>query len=283
MLAEHPLRNRGNDLKTKQGKRIACAQTLSIPQTGTVPYRRRLANGLEVQIPAIRAELALPDLLPLAWELTEQLLARHREALEPEGLEIRCRRGCDRCCHFLVGLCPPEAAYLARWIDALPRRTQAVLLQRLEDAAAPLRRQVRKEHSPSTPGRVALSLNRLLRLHQALPEQPCPFLHKGLCSIYLQRPLACREHVSTTGGLTCDSDAGASRLPASVFQALIEATALVEDKAEEIVPLPLLTGWFQRNRGRMERAYPSQKILDALLDALENQMPSDWVSDAPPA
>ncbi len=241
-------------------------------------YRRQLKNGLPLELRAIPPDIALWQITALAGDLCDRLLKLQLQTL-PAGLAgIRCRKGCDTCCHFLVGLTPPEAAWLDRWIRQLPDRLQRVLRQRLDDAASAIRALPAKHLGRA--GTIQIPVPDLLKLCRELPPTPCPFLHEGLCSIYLHRPLACREHVSLAGGKNCRSGS-ATPLPASTFRALLEASARMENRAEEIIPLPLLGSWARRNGSRCRRRVSTRKYLDALLDALDAQSPGDWVSDAP--
>lgn len=75
-----------------------------------------------------------------------------------------CRKGCSHCCHIEVLLPEQEAALIGKRIGVTPRQV---------------------------PGDT-----RAGDLHLNGYESPCPFLQKGLCSIYEHRPLVCRKHVS---------------------------------------------------------------------------------------
>jgi Fe-S-cluster containining protein len=99
--------------------------------------------------------------------LAEALLSR-----APAGA-VACKAGCDHCCHQPVGLTPPEA--LAIFAHLRQTLTSAEL------AAVALRLAQRE--------REARGLSSLERFS---PDQPCPFLERGQCSIYEVRPLACR-------------------------------------------------------------------------------------------
>jgi Fe-S-cluster containining protein len=246
--------------------------------TLSATYHRRLRNGLSVDLGPVPGEIALWQITAPAAELCDRLLKLQLQALPGDSASIRCRKGCDTCCHFLVGLTPPEAAALDRWICQLPERLQRVLRQRLDDAAAPLRTLLAKRLGRE--GTVRTRLVELLRLCRQLPPTPCPFLHEGLCSIYLQRPLACREHVSIEGGPGCQG--GAARpIQISTLRALLGASARMENRSEEVIPLPLLGSWALRNRTRCNQRISTRKFLDALVDALDAQMPGHWVSDGP--
>lgn len=77
---------------------------------------------------------------------------------------VPCSRGCDGCCHMPTMLIAEEAAVIARETGAQLATPAAWFAG--EDAEA----------SP----------------HKGVP---CTFLHNGACSIYAQRPMACRLHI----------------------------------------------------------------------------------------
>ncbi|WP_223306876.1 YkgJ family cysteine cluster protein [Acidithiobacillus ferrivorans] len=76
---------------------------------------------------------------------------------------VACRKGCAACCHMNVSITSLEAERLAK---ASGRRSEAL--------------STTVRHIP-----------------EEFSGTPCPFLdRKGVCSIYQDRPLACRKHAS---------------------------------------------------------------------------------------
>jgi Fe-S-cluster containining protein len=84
---------------------------------------------------------------------------------------INCRPGCSACCRHLT-IFPVEAAVLVKALQRLPL-TSVELLAELPDLTE---------------------------------EGPCPFLRKGLCRVYEDRPIICRTH-----GLPILTEAGGER------------------------------------------------------------------------
>jgi Fe-S-cluster containining protein len=245
-------------------------------RTGPTRYRRVLRSGLTVELADLPATMTLADLAGVARQLSDRVMSDFVAAEAARGRRARCQRRCDACCHYAVGLGVCEAAALADWIRALPTRPQAVLRQRLTDAAGPVAAALgRGGDCPE-----ALPTREAMALMADLPPRPCAFLHQGLCSIYLQRPLACREHVALIGQRPCRRWGGAAaEVETSVLQATVRAAARIEGRAAEIVPLPLVLAWAGRFADRLARTYCSKAMLDALLDELEAQLPADWVSE----
>ena len=73
---------------------------------------------------------------------------------------VACHAGCSACCHYPVSVYPLEA-------ELIEKRTGH-----------------RRRNPPIS--------------NDATPGSPCPFLIRGMCSIYNDRPWACRAHVSLT-------------------------------------------------------------------------------------
>lgn len=245
-------------------------------RTGPLTYRRVLRSGLAVEVADLPATMKPADLAPVARQLSDRVMADFVAAGEARGRRPRCGRRCDACCHYAVGLSVCEAAALADWLGALPGRCQAVLRQRLTDAAGP----VAEALGRCGEGVESLPTPRAMELMAGMAPRPCAFLHEGLCSIYLQRPLACREHLAMSDQGPCRLAGGsAAKLEASVLQAAMGAVARIEGRQPEVVPLPLVLAWAGQFADRLARTYCSKAMLDALLDELEAQLPADWVSE----
>lgn len=95
--------------------------------------------------------------------------------LAASGETLACRRGCAWCCHFRVGVRAEEALRLADVVRA--RGDGASVLARAASQAATL---------------AGLSPERRLRTNLA-----CPLLVSGACSVYEDRPMACRSFHAT--------------------------------------------------------------------------------------
>lgn len=114
-------------------------------------------------------------LLVQAWDSFEGNVAIQSEGQPP----IACRKGCPSCCTLRVGVTPPEALLIARYLQ----HTQAALQAHGIDLIAALRQADARTRGLGEAERVAL-------------RQPCPFLVQGGCAIHRVRPLACRGHAS---------------------------------------------------------------------------------------
>jgi Fe-S-cluster containining protein len=102
----------------------------------------------------------------------EKEIDRTRAAYSRES-PLACQKGCAHCCHFNVEINVLEAEPLADRVRRLPEDQREATVQRLKAA-----------HET------------LLRTGPLRHRHPCPFLVDNECSVYDDRPLSCRSHVS---------------------------------------------------------------------------------------
>ena len=164
--------------EAKRRKRTdhSAAQKAQLDRVLELAYRQTRAAIASARAAATGAErrAALAEVhrrtAVLVGELTEAFFAT-----EPKGPETRaalaCRRGCSFCCHVNVQVSIPEAVAIAEHLNGRPEQRARLL------AAQP----------------VTAGLHPAERLDRRIP---CPLLEDGACSIYEQRPRACRAHTS---------------------------------------------------------------------------------------
>lgn len=98
------------------------------------------------------------------------------DALKYTKGNVACQRGCTACCHIAVGVLEPEARAIGERIGVKPANVRG-----------------RKNFKGFDFG----------------PHNPCTFLKDGECSIYENRPLACRVHFSLDAdAMLCDVSTG---------------------------------------------------------------------------
>jgi Fe-S-cluster containining protein len=101
----------------------------------------------------------------------------------------------------------------------------------------------------------------------------CPFLSEGLCTLYEQRPIACREHIVTSSPRTCEieetNDPEGVRMPVSVLDALGQFAADLEQSDIEAVMLPLALPWAQSSLERSHRSWPAATMVKRFVDILK--------------
>lgn len=109
--------------------------------------------------------------------------------LEVNDEQITCQSGCWACCQQLVPLSIPEAYYLRKIVFSLPKKLRRCVNQKFIEAVRQLEvaHLLEKFDRPRSYSDIQEAYFRLGIL--------CPFLEKGICLIYPDRPLACREYV----------------------------------------------------------------------------------------
>jgi Fe-S-cluster containining protein len=209
----------------------------------------------------------LSDLVPLAQSLCDLVVCEAKERSGIEGKAIPCGKGCSTCCSYLVPLSIPEAIYLYEKTQSLPfSRSRGLWSQSLAVAREllaynPLEGLSGDEETLDHVGRWYSSKKR-----------PCPFLAQDLCSIYDQRPLACREHLVTTPSLWCERNsvdrAQSLELPYSMVESLGKVTSELEKATVEAVMLPLVLPWIQDNRERLLQKWSAWRMAECFLEVL---------------
>ena len=125
------------------------------------------------------------DAVTLAREIHSEadvMLERDRKG-DPASGDIRCRKGCDFCCHGPVEIWPQEAALL---VEAARRAGIELDRSRIE-------RQSR--YSEET------------WREQPMADKACVFLGAdGACRVYESRPISCRKLLVVTDPVLCDAD-----------------------------------------------------------------------------
>src|ERR1700680_4556691 len=78
-----------------------------------------------------------------------------------------CKKGCNACCYMAVAMTEPEAAMLGQAIGRKPKKPKQWAFR-----------------------------DGLVEMAWVGKQRPCTFLQDGACSIYANRPLACRAHLN---------------------------------------------------------------------------------------
>jgi hypothetical protein len=109
-------------------------------------------------------------------EIDRTIAVFNPQAKPPHHRPTVCQKGCAHCCYFNVEINVLEAERLADLLRQMPDDRREQVMRRLE-AASEAYRQADQRAS--------------------IYRHPCPFLDGTECSIYEDRPLNCRSHVST--------------------------------------------------------------------------------------
>ncbi|TAJ32001.1 MAG: YkgJ family cysteine cluster protein [Nitrospirae bacterium] len=248
MAQNQPVERFEVSLNTPAGQ---CTSPLNVP-TGLVP---------------------VTALVPSLRRLGEQAQALEERRTVDAGAAISCRKGCAACCRMLVPISAPEAFALRDSIQALPESRRATILQRVTEA------RTRLEQA----GLLARLIDLAETERQLLDDEfeatnrdyyalrlPCPFLENEACSIYEDRPAACRELLVTTPAELCQDLARNPVRPLPVAVRMSTALALwwseLVGGPARLIPLPLALEWADRHAAEGNRTWPGPQLLDKALD-----------------
>ena len=223
-----------------------------------------------VQIGATEAPVTIAEYVPEMQALDDAIIQLAVERQDRVGEPISCGRGCDACCRHLVPVSPAEAVHLTEVIAALPLERQAELKARLAAVNEAMER---------------IGLAQRIREGYRQPEEahewvsdyfalqiPCPFLEGGACSIYADRPFACREYMVTSPPAECAAYA-TDRLE-KVFvpihmRAVMERVCVQAGADRKVLPLTWSLDWVAAHPEIAQATFPGVPVITALLQDLD--------------
>ena len=218
----------------------------------------------------------LADIVPLARTISARIadivIARNRR----EGIDIACRKGCGHCCKsHLVPLAVPEVFRLKEYIYSRPRDLRDAMLRSCLLAAKDILTEEPPEFiAPRTPTDSIDSLaflSDVSRWYVSLGAC-CPFLSNNICTIYENRPLACRDYFVYGGSNACvNADVATERvkMPVPMVGVLGQLAGEFEDDDIEAVMLPLTPVWCEQNVDRAERTWSAKAMAERFVEIIK--------------
>ncbi len=97
----------------------------------------------------------------------------------------------------------------------------------------------------------------------------CPFHYKGICTIYEQRPLACREHFVKGSARACRGGRGTAevvQMPVQMVDALAQLASELEGTGVEAVMMPLVLVWYEENPRRGRWTWPAAMMAQRFVE-----------------
>ncbi len=97
----------------------------------------------------------------------------------------------------------------------------------------------------------------------------CPFHYKGVCTIYEQRPLTCREHLVKGSAGVCRGERGAAEvveMPMRMADVLGQLASELEGTGVEAVMTPLALVWCEENLGRDKQTWPAVMMVERFVE-----------------
>ena len=234
-----------------------------------------LGKTLNFRIGIAKRQARLADIVPVARTVCSKITDAAVESISRQGGSISCRKGCSACCsHYLVPLSIPEALRMREEVLAMPANRRVVVFQSCLDAAKRILDDTPESFDlySSTTAYTATQVSQLGRWYAAL-KLPCPFLSHGLCTIYEQRPTACREHIVTSSALLCETEhtdeSQPVRMPVSVLEALGQLASDLEGTPIEAIMLPLALPWARENLERNQQTWPAVMMVERFVEIIK--------------
>lgn len=224
-------------------------------------------------------------IVPLGRQLAVQAQQLEIDALEQAGERVSCREGCAACCRMLVPLSVPEVFHLQEAVRALPEDARGRLHARLAQTTMALTKagllsQLRSLADTDRPLSDA-ELEPLNHAYYAL-RLPCPYLEAERCTIYEQRPAACRDLLVTSPPEWCNDME--KNLVKAVPIGLRLSTALGllwashRQEAPRLVPLPIALDWAASHDSLRSTGGPGTTILETFMDRLWRLLSQDFAA-----
>ena len=219
--------------------------------------------------------IPITAILPLMRSLGEEAQAMEQRRLLEAGQTVSCRKGCAACCRMLVPISPAEAFALANRIDRSDGSERIRLLAELDSANQRLAQDglLKKlvELSESTEPVTDEAIEPLNRAYYAL-RMPCPFLDNEVCSIYEDRPAACRELAVTSPATHCQDMTNPEIRPVPVAVRISTALSLLwaelTGTAPRLIPLPLAIDWAARHQAEQVKKWAGTELFQKALDKI---------------
>jgi Fe-S-cluster containining protein len=234
-----------------------------------------LDERLRFCIGVVDERVRLADIVPLARTISARIadivIARNRR----DGIDIVCRKGCAHCCSHLAPLAVPEVFRLEEYIYSRPRDMRDAMLRLCLLAARDILAEEPPEFFalPTAPDSIdgLAFLSDLSRWYVSLGVC-CPFLSENVCTIYENRPLACRDYFVHGGSKACVNAgvaAEAIKMPVPMVEVLGQLAGELEDDDIEAVILPLTPVWCEQNVERGQRTWSAKSMAERFVEIVK--------------
>jgi len=171
--------------------------------TITLSVDLKLANTpLQAEITVPTQPFELRKLLPIFRSLAETIIGQAVAGENAEGRQVSCRSGCGACCRQLVPISEIEARTLLDVVEGFPEPRRSMIRARFSEARRRLEEAGLAEMLLH-PEKFSDEVLRPFGLDYFRLGIPCPFLENESCSIYEERPIACREYLVTSPAEHC--------------------------------------------------------------------------------
>jgi len=234
-------------------------------------------NSLHLYITAENKPAGLSALVPLAQLLNTKITTIIKSALNKEDT-ITCQANCSHCCKYLVPLTIPEAMWLREEVMQMPKWKRKFVYKSTTLTAKHILELAPKsflQELIEAQNETGSKSNDISKWYHSM-KLACPFLLSNKCTIYNQRPMACREHlvVNSASGFCNPGNTKQPQLlqmPISLVMALAELTSELEQKPVETIILPFVLAWCDENYEYFEHTWPTSELVGRFVEILSGQ------------
>lgn len=232
---------------------------------------------LHIYIGAENKPAKLSDMIPLARLLSAKITSTIKEHIINSGDTIACHAKCSDCCRYLVPLAFPEAMQLTKEVTAMAKwKRRFVNESTLLTARRILELTPKHSLEKITKVEVKAGFNlKNISYWYGRMNLPCPFLLNNLCTIYEQRPIACREHLAIGPASNCKVNSTNQpqllQTPISVLEALAQLTGELEGTTPEAIILPFALVWCRENPEYFNHTWSASQLLRRFINILTVQ------------
>ncbi|RMF75421.1 MAG: hypothetical protein D6744_13510 [Planctomycetota bacterium] len=209
-----------------------------------------------------RAPMGLAGLAPVAYHLTDALVAHAIAAESNVGRVLSCGPGCGACCRHMVPISPPEALHMMGVVERLPVEQRDALMQRFDAIVQVLQAEQMIDEllAPKITNDTVLPV---ARRYFAL-QQACPFLENESCGFHAHRPVACRDYNVTSPPEWCrrpyEHDIAKIPLPLPFSTHLARLAARLTAIRPQLIPITLVPGWVSQHEHLARQRWPGEDL-----------------------
>jgi Fe-S-cluster containining protein len=223
-----------------------------------------LGEPLHFRFAALDKPAKLADIVPAARVISSEISEILQKKIISNGGEIPCHKGCTLCCHYLVLLSPPEALRLLEETMHLSLKDCGDVVHDCSGMADSVRKYLFRSISPED-GDASSGQQKDFADWYFKQKKPCSFLRNNSCSIYEQRPIACREYLIVDTDTFCNfndrNEGHLLNVPISIREALKTLTCNLDMTTMESIVLPCIFDWFNYNRELANRTWSAASMV----------------------
>ena len=160
-------------------------------------------NGVPIRfkVPVPAMPVTARAMLPVFHELSQSFSGLSTRLLAKADQQVSCAMGCTACCRQTIPVAEIEIYDIARLVREMPEPRRTEVKERFETLYNHFQEKGWFEKLNDCHDEAAL---KEVVLEYFFEHTNCPFLEEGACSIYKDRPIACREYMVTSPRENCD-------------------------------------------------------------------------------